>query len=361
VTGGERPERADVLGGQGVQAGDRNVQINVFSREGPDSGVRQDIHTARDAYAAAHDLTVHNYYAGGAEEERTSRGPVVVGQVPQQPPGFQPREELLAVLDASGPGVSVVHAMTGMRGVGKTQLAAAYARTRLAAGWRLVAWVSAEDPGSLTGGLAAVAEAAGLDAHGDDLGLAVRHWLEADGQRCLVVFDNATDPDFLRRYLPVAGAARVLVTSNRESMAELGEPVAVDVFTPDEAGAFLADRTRLADLAGAGELATELGFLPLALAQAAAVIRGQRLTYGTYLQRLRSMPVASYLTRQDGQPYPHGVAGAVLLSLQAVQASDLSGACSGVMGLLSVLSPAGVRRDVLHAAGQADVLGGEVA
>jgi hypothetical protein len=72
--------------------------------------VRQDIHAVRDAYAAAHDLTVHNYYAGGAEQgERTSRGPVV-GQMPQQPPGFQPREELLAVLDASGPGVSVVHA-----------------------------------------------------------------------------------------------------------------------------------------------------------------------------------------------------------------------------------------------------------
>jgi tetratricopeptide (TPR) repeat protein len=50
------------------------------------------------------------------------------------------------------------------------------------------------------------------------------------------------------------------------------------------------------------------------------------------------------------------VAEAVLLSLQAVRADDRAGASGAVMEVLSVLSAAGVRRDLLHAAGQAGVL-----
>lgn len=314
---------------------------------------RQDISAGRDAYAARRDLTVHHHHA--ASERPAADGPVLVGDLPQQPPGFQSRAELLAALDEAGPRV-VVRAVTGMRGVGKTQLAAAYARAKAAAGWRLVAWVNAEDAASVAAGLAAVAEAAGLVGQGTDPGRAVRRWLEAHGEQCLVVFDNATDADVLRPYVPAAGASRVLVTSNRQSMMELGEPLEVEVFTPGEAVAFLTERTGLADRAEAGALAGELGFLPLALAQAAAVIRSQRLGYGTYLERLRALPVAGLLARGPGQPYPHGTAEAVLLSLQAVQNSDRSGACAAVMGMLSVLSAAGVRRDLVYAAGQHGIL-----
>ena len=79
----------------------------------------------------------------------------------------------------------------------------------------------------------------------------------------------------------------MLITSNERAVADLGAGVAVDVFTWEEALAFLADRTGSADTEGARLLAAELGRLPLALAQAAAVIAAQHLDYPTYLQRLR--------------------------------------------------------------------------
>jgi Domain of unknown function (DUF4062)/Tetratricopeptide repeat/NB-ARC domain len=288
---------------------------------------------------------------------------VVVGDIPQEPAGFQPRADLLAELEApSGGRVSVVHAVTGMRGVGKTQLAAAYARARLDDRWPLVAWVNAEDTATVLAGLAAAAVALGLADDGVDAmeaGQAVRHWLESGGDRCVVVFDNATDPQDLLPFIPAAGQARVLITSNERSVAELGVGLAVEVFTEQEALAFLAGRTGSADTGGARLLAEELGWLPLALAQAAAVIAAQHLDYPTYLQRLHAKPVEELLLRTSAGQYPHALAAAVLLSLDAARAGDGSGVGGAVMELVAVLSAAGVPRALLHTAGQTGAMTGQ--
>jgi tetratricopeptide (TPR) repeat protein len=308
---------AGITASQGFQVGDQNIQINLF---------------------------------GG----RQPKGPVVAGNVPQAPPAFQPREDLMEKVRAAGPGVSIIRAVTGIRGVGKTQLAAAYARECRKAGWRLIAWVNAEDTPAILGGLSVVADRLDIDQSGKSLtavGLEVRNRLEADGERCLIVFDNATDPDTVLPYAPSIGDCHVVITSTEAAMTGNDGSVHVGVFSEDEALAYLARRTKRMDKDGARTLAEELDFLPLALAQAAAVIVAQRLTFRVYLDRLRSYPVQNYLPPAKGDPYPHGVTEAIMLSIDAVTAADPTGLCDTLLGVVSLLSPDGVSTSMLKSRG----------
>ena len=345
-----------------------SVQHQAAFSEKADCDAEQEMRAGQDADTAPYDLTVIHQRTAGARASQVM-GPlaggaasdqVVVGNIPQQPSGFQPLTDLLAELEQAGGGVPMVHVVVGMHGVGKTQLAAGYARTRLAAGWRLVAWINAENTGILLAGLVAVADAAGVSEVGTRQdaaaeGRAVRRWLEDDGDRRLLVFDGATDPDALRPFVPTCGTAQVLITSNRQSVANLGTSLSMDPLSADEALEFLTERSGL-DEVGAVAVAAELGYLPLALAQAAAVIEGQHLEYGTYLEWLRALPLEENLIGEDGQLYPRGVAQAALLSLEAVRASDQVGACARVMEIMAVLSATGVRRELLYAAGRAGAL-----
>ena len=333
-----------------------------------DGDVQQDTHTERDVDATTRVPMVHHQHTSGAGSRAQEPLPpeaashqVVVGDIPLEPPGFRSRADLLAKLDRTEARVLVIYPATGLLGLGTTQLAAAYARAKLADDWRLVAWVNAAETGSLQAGLAAVAEATGLTDGGSgrdiaDAGQAVRHLLETDGDRCLLVFDDVADPEALRPFVPADGTAQVLITSTRQPTANLATAVPVDVFSADEALSFLTGRTGLDDEAGAAAVAAVLGHLPLALALAAPVIRGQRHGYARYLDRLQTIPTEVFLTGDDGQPYPHGVARAVLLSLAAIRAADKTGMCTRVIEIMAVLSAAGVRRELLHVAGRAGVL-----
>ena len=327
-----------------------------------DGGVQQGVDVGNLDPAVSYPLA-----AGSATQapERLPLEPashqVVVGDIPAEPPGYRPRAALLGELDRAGARVSVIRSATALPGLGTTQLAAEYARAKLEAGWPLVAWVDGTDSGSLLAGLGAVADAMGLsyDDSGPgitDAAAAVRHWLETDGNRCLVVFDNVSSLELVREFVPARGAARVLITSTRQSAANPAAAVTVDAFSASEASAFLAGQTGLDDEAGAAAVAATLGNLPLALALAAPVIAGRQVGYASYLDRLQTTPADLSVTGDGGQLYPPGFAPVVLLSLQAVRAADRTGVCTRVMEIMSVLAAGGVRRQLLYAAGQAGVL-----
>ncbi|WP_433250409.1 tetratricopeptide repeat protein [Actinomadura nitritigenes] len=290
-------------------------------------------------------------WAGQTEASPAQRPrpvPAAIGGIPREPRAFQPRPDLLARIEEvfREGGAAAVCALVGARGVGKTQVAAAYARDCADRGVP-VAWLHAETVGQLTASLHLMGAELGLRSATDDSPAVVRKlraWLEDRQESYLVVLDNADDPDVLTPFLPARGGARVLITTNDLAFERIAAPLPVTRFTAGEARRYLHDRVGLiGDEELIGELIDELDRLPLALSIAAAALVGPpRVGYAAYLTQVRSTPVEVLLDRPRGEPYPRGVGQAITLALDGVgpQARRL-------LGELAVFSTSGVSQEIL--------------
>ncbi|MEV4053583.1 tetratricopeptide repeat protein [Amycolatopsis sp. NPDC049688] len=287
------------------------------------------------------DVHVHQHHV----LPRAAGGPVVVGRIPRRSAAFQPRSALAGRLAADGLSVLV-----GPRGIGKTQLAAAYTRMRVADRRRAVVWIDAQDHDRVALGWQRLAERLCLRAAGETItsgAEAARAWVEDLTEPSLIVFDNAVDPEIVDRWLPRHGRAQVLVTTTSHAFEDFGTAVEVGLFDEGESLAYLRERTQLPD-DGAHRLIEELDRLPLALALAAGLIRRQRIGYDLCVRRLRTFPLDRYLPARPGDPYPRGVAQAVLLSVGAAEEADETGLTEILLAALAVLSPGGTARRLLH-------------
>ena len=210
---------------------------------------------------------------------------------------FTGRASALAALDAAltdashRPNVVALH---GLRGVGKTMLAAVYARAREAQD-RATWWLRAETEANLRVDLRALAIRLGWvrpDAAETIAFAAALEGLHRDGEGLLLIYDNAIDAAALRAYLPKGGGARVIVTSNAPAWRTYATPILLEKW-PSAIGAdYLVARTGLVgQQAGAERLSIALDGLPLAHEQAAAYIACLELSFDAYLRRLDAAPV----------------------------------------------------------------------
>ena len=285
-------------------------------------------------------------------ERPAERLPLIWGDVPQRNPNFTGREELLDRLhrDLSHSRQTAVlpHALHGMGGVGKSQVAIEYVH-RHRSEYDLIWWVSAEQPGQILDSLTKLAQRLDLGV-GPEANMAVPAVREAlsTGQLAykhwLLVFDNAEAPDDVQRYFPTGGVGKILVTSRDLDWSRTTEVLEVDVFTRDESISFLRNRNAQLSVRDADRLASALGDLPLAVEHAAAWQLATGMPPDEYLQLLENNRI-ELLDAAPSPDYRRTVAVAWKVSLDRLREVNL-----GALQLLQICSffaPEPISRNIL--------------
>ena len=216
--------------------------------------------------------------------------PDVFRGVPPRNPYFTGRRDELQrlrslLVSSSNEAALLPHALHGLGGVGKTQLAVEYVY-RYASEYQLVYWISAENLNEVRTSLAKLGEIMRLP-ESDDQAQTVESVLDAlrmrhPYQKWLLVLDNAGEPGDLRAFLPVPNG-HVLITSRNSSWTEVAATMEVDVLHRAESIELLRHRAGHMSDVDADALAERLGDLPLALEQAAAWQAETNMAVGDYL------------------------------------------------------------------------------
>jgi hypothetical protein len=274
-------------------------------------------------------------------------GKIAHSNVPiRVPEHFLGRDDALAAIETSlkrYEGRAAITAVHGLRGVGKTTLAAAYAEKHRG-DYRATWWIRAQTEPSMRADLAALGVRlgwVGAEDKEEPALAAVMERLRHEGEGLLLIYDNAIDADALKPYLPRGGAARVLVTSNAHAWRGVATPVEIRLW-PQQIGAdYLIARTgREAERNAAEALSEALGGLPLAHEQAAAYCERLEISLSEYRKRFEAAP-ARLLddARHAPAEYHDGLTVAKTFALAIEEAAKLHPAAEPLIVHAALLAP----------------------
>lgn len=242
--------------------------------------------------------------------------------------------------------------LLGMRGSGKTQLAASLAKQCEDANWNLVAWINAASRESIQSDLVELAKQHGIGTSDlDDQDQIVRrclgHLKSAPAADRLIVFDNVEDIDHLTGLIPSGDGVRVVATTtNKVGWEDQGwNSIKIEVFDRNTSIKYLLRVINSDDREAADTLAERLGDLPLAIAQAAATARNKDLSLARYLQRLDSHGEELVIRPIPGDEYTDDVATVLWMAVEYAVDSMKKGTkemARRQLGALALLAESGV-------------------
>jgi tetratricopeptide (TPR) repeat protein/DNA-binding XRE family transcriptional regulator len=287
-------------------------------------------------------------------------------------PYFTGREEILAALHtqldsqrASVPAQSC--ALSGLGGVGKTQIALEYAY-RHALEYSAVFWVEADTAERITSSLLRLADVLDLperyDSDQQQVLRVVQQWLTTH-HHWLLIWDNLEDPTLLYTFVPPTRHGVFLITTQCATLGTLAQGIELLPLKPDEGLVFLLHRAKIlspanvqqmrlfatsspTEYAAAQEVVICLGGLPLALDQVGAYIDETRCGFLGYLQRFEQQ--RSILLDRRGAvstDHPQSVVSTFLLACQ--QVAQRFPTALELLRLCALLSPDAIPEQLLLA------------
>src|SRR6266851_3930014 len=308
----------------------------------------------------------HNEPASTFSGTPDSIPPLPTWNVPyRRNPFFTGREEILAHLYAAlrsskAAALTQTHAISGLGGIGKTQIAVEYAY-RYRDHYQAIFWINASTRDALSADFVKLAALLDLpeqqEQDQDIVARAVKRWLTTH-TRWLLILDNVDNLEMIVDFLPVNGTGDVLLTTRLQALGTVAQSIEVEKMGQDEGVTFLLRRTKVivpgASLdqaakesqAQAIEIFFALDGLPLALDQAGAYIEETRCGLSQYL-KLYGTRRKELLLRRGRLPvdHPEPVAATWSLSFQQVEQENL--AAADLLRLLAFLDPEAIPEEIM--------------
>jgi TIR domain/NB-ARC domain len=280
-------------------------------------------------------------------------------------PFFSARDELLTRLHRQFQmgqtiALSQPQALSGLGGIGKTQIAIEYAY-RFYQDYQAILWVYAGTTEALLSSyekLAILLRLPEREAKEQEIIVqAVKTWLQTH-RGWLLILDHVEEPVLLRNFLPPVLTGHVLMTTRAGTLGPLAQRVDVETFSEEQSAllllrraGFLSPDSTLEQASSqerilALQIAKNLGELPLALDQAAAYMEETACSLQDYLNFYQSHQNALLARRGElVADYPASVATTWALAFQKVE--EKNPAAAELLRFCAYLAPNEIAEEII--------------